>query len=187
MSARILTVFLFFAIANSTKGQPALVESDICPFEEGCEFTFWVVRSPLPAYAREGDTTSFVFTIPAGDSLRFHIGNMHIDRAGVVLVVRPIEPFTLGDTVFILSPTGLGTYNVRSNRGYQSEVDWFWARDTVNNDYEGIVLAQPQMSWWVMVSDSHNQTLWLRLINTEQYYGFAFTEAIEMLHKPFQE
>ena len=55
-----------------------ILERDICPFEYGCDFLYWVVGEHLVAFVQRGDTANVAFHVEPGDTLTFLHGDMVI-------------------------------------------------------------------------------------------------------------
>jgi hypothetical protein len=185
-----ITVLMFvFFISAMGQQQPKptipFVDKNVCPFEYGCDFHKWYPRSPIRGFSIEGDTTALSFVVAAQESLQFNFGNMHIERLGVVVIRKSFEGYNVGDTVFILSYTGEGSYNIWHN-GIFENVDRFWSSDTLRSHFDALETVEVSMSWWVNVTDASGRVFWLRLFNTEGSGGIWFAEDIEMKQIGFE-
>ena len=166
------------------------IQKNACPFE-GCQFGLWTTNSPLKVYSREGDTTTILCTLTPGDSLIALTGNIHMERLGIVIVTKPHEQFSPGDTLYTLSYTGEG-YNDVWYRGQELNIEIFWPTDnetdfsTVNiNDprwdqFSAVMVAPPLMIWWVQVTCRGHINGWIRLLNTT-LAGFRIEEELHGL------
>jgi len=165
-----------------------VIQYNICPFE-GCQYGRWKTQSPPRIFAREGDTSEIAFTLSPGDSFTALTGNIHMERLGTVVVTRDTGQFKRGDTVYTLSYTGEGWYDV----WYKGQVPWiekFWSTDfdertqefniddTFWNDVAGVLVHRALMIWWVRVHLSNGKEGWLRLVNTTDN-GFRTEENID--------
>jgi hypothetical protein len=165
-----------------------VIEYNVCPFE-GCQFGRWKTQSPLRVFARENDTAGIAFTLAPGDSFTALTGNIHMERLGTVIVTRDTGQFKRGDTVYTLSYTGEGWYDV----WYKGQMPWiemFWSTDfddrtqkfdiddTLWNDVAGVLVHRALMIWWVRIRLTNGQEGWLRLVNTTDN-GFSIEERID--------
>jgi len=165
-----------------------LVEYNVCPYE-GCQYGRWITRSPLKVFAREDDSSEIVVNLAPGDSFTALSGNIHMEMPGMVIVTRDTGQFKRGDTVFTLSYTGEGWYDVWY-KGQSPWIEMFWTTDfegrtnkfdiddTLWNDVAGILVHRALMIWWVRVRLPSGQEGWLRLVNTTDS-GFRTEEEID--------
>jgi hypothetical protein len=154
-----------------------VIQRNICPFEFGCDFGKWVTKSKLTVYTNEGDTSHVAFVIQPNDAFIAHGANMHIERLGVVVVTKAVEDFQNGDTVYVLSYTGEGFYDIWYH-GRISNVEVFWSDEPLSQ-FEGLLMVPPQMSWWVFVEYGNSKKGWIRLRNVSDS-GVRFEEDIDM-------
>jgi hypothetical protein len=141
-----------------------------CPFE-CCQFGKWIVKSTIPVYEFEDDTTVIDYFLRMDDTIFAETGNLHIEQFGKILVTKPVDEFGVGDTLIALSCWGEESYRVWT-KGRFYEVPIFWATSNVrvqDDRYSGIVLKPPQMIWWVRFHDHSGKVGWLRLVNTEPF------------------
>jgi len=184
-----ISIFCFLALTNcqilscQLKPKVPFITPGCCPFEFGCNFHKWYVKSPVKAYRDEGDTTSFLFNVPAGDSLTFQYGDMYTLSLGTVILKRPWKEFTTNDTVYVLAYEGEGHYDVWYKDSIYYE-EGFWYKDSTWGQ-PGLQIDPTEMSWWVRVQDAHHNFYWLRLRNTTQH-GVDFGHDIEMVTKGFE-
>lgn len=166
---------------NEFFAQPTLkipfIQKNVCPFEFGCDFSLWISKSKIMVFRFAGDTSKISFTLNPNDTFTVHAANMHIEKPGIVLVTKPIESFQVGDTVFVLSYTGEGMYDV----WYRGEIynrERFWDYEDLPQ-FEGLLVCRPRMSWWLMVELKSKKKGWIRLINRSDS-GVRFDENIDM-------
>jgi hypothetical protein len=162
------------------------VEKNVCPFEYGCIFHKWYSRAPIRAYTTEGDTNSPSFLIAASESLQYNFGNMHVERVGIVIVRKAFQGYRVGDSVFVLSYRGEGSFSVW-HHGAFDVVTRFWDSDTNRSLSDGFEALEVSMSWWVNVTDAGARSFWLKLHNTEGSKGISFAEDIEIKQIGFEQ
>jgi hypothetical protein len=163
-------------IAQSIPLTP-VIQRNICPFEFGCDFGKWITKSKLTIYNNEGDTARVAFVMRPNDAFIAHRANMHIERLGVVVVTKPVEGFQTSDTVYVLSYTGEGFYDIWYH-GNISNVEAFWSDEPLPQ-FQGLLMVPPQMSWWVFVEYGNSKKGWIRLKNLSDS-GVRFEEDIDM-------
>lgn len=174
----LIITFLFILISNSyTQNRPSApyIEKGVCPYEYGCDFTKWVATDQTKAYFIDGDTTNVAFLIEANDSLTFVSGNMYIEQVGIAILYRKYDKFLIGDTVYVLSYTGEGFYDIWHN-GKFSNVEGFWNEDPppTNKHFHAKLVVPPKMTWWVKLTNSENKSGWIPIINTCPTGGACF-------------
>ncbi len=154
-----------------------IVEKGICPYEFGCDYIKWVAKVTKRLFKNDGDSASVAFTMSPGDSLTFNYGNMHIDQIGIVHIVRMNDKYPVGDTIYVLSYTGEGSFDIWY-KGTIHNVEEFWSDDAFPDTayYYAGLLAEPSMTWWVSLTNSSGITGWLPLVNT--CHGACFGEGI---------
>ncbi len=147
------------------------VEPDVMPYE--CvSFGRWLARDSTRVYEREGDTEEVAFTLVPGDSFTAETGNMHVVRAGIVRLLRPVEEewsgirLAPGDTLYVLydGPEG---YDRVWYRGRLGAVQVRWApagdSDTTASWVAGIVIEPWQSEWWVRIRRDGGRVGWLNM------------------------
>jgi hypothetical protein len=175
----LLLSFASFAIAQDL-GKPAMpyVYHNICPFEYGCEFDTIYVHAPFPAYTKAGDTTSGAFAVSPGESLRFNFGDMYIERMGMAVIRDSVLEYPFGDTVYILTYKGEGSFEVW-HRGKFETVEGFWLGPFASEPHAELILS-PMATWWINVTDKRARIFWLRLINIVPAEGMNFDPAVSV-------
>jgi hypothetical protein len=166
----ILTLFLLVAAEAQDTLRIPYIDYGICPFE-CCRFGKWVIKSTIPVYKAENDTSAVEYFLKSDDTVFAETGNLHIEQFGKILVTKPINEFNVGDTLIALSCWGEGSYRIWS-KGMFREVPIFWSTfaDTKRNDrYSGIVIELPKMIWWVKFHNDSGKIGWLRLVNTDPF------------------
>jgi len=182
----IFTIFLCGFLYSADQFKMPLIEKNVCPFE-CCTYGKWISHSPLKVYYKEADTSGIAFTISPNDSFIAITGNVHINRPGIVIVIKPNQGFTSGDTIYTLSYYGEGFYDV----WYQNKiinVELFWKsidgdltfpidmNDPKLEKYSGVLIQKSLMIWWVKI-EYNNRYGWIKLNNTA-IYGFSINEYI---------
>lgn len=162
-----------------------LIQRDACPFE-CCQFGQWIARSQIPVYKGEDDT-SVVATLAEGDSFQAVTGNLHVEKAGIVVVTKPVDSLMTGDTVYSLAYRGEGETDIWQNGDIET-VDMFWrstedtAAGQADSVYSGVLISRPLMVWWVSIQLPDGSTGWLRLQSTSGE-GFEIAEQIDGLSR----
>jgi hypothetical protein len=119
------------------------------------------------------------FALAKDERFQALTGNVHVDPVGIAVVRQPVSwfaeggttgTFNPGDTLYILSYVGEGSYRVW-HRDQVAEVAAFWAatpglarRDTVP---EGVLLREPGYDWWVKIRNGAGRIGWLRMDEAE--------------------
>ncbi len=162
------------------------IQKKVCPFE-CCQFGKWISKSPLKVYANEGDATRVSFTIAPGDSFIAVTGNVHMMRPGIVVVTKPVAPFSPGDTLYTLAYRGEGFIDVW-HRGKLENIEMFWGpmsessspaiKSPRGSRYSGVLVSKPHMIWWVQITCRDGRSGWLKLVNTSDS-GFSLEESID--------
>lgn len=148
------------------------VDAGACPFE-CCTYREWVAVAPIPAYARERDTTAVAFTLAAGERFEALTGNVHLDPVGVVVVRRPVVwkegPDSLGrwepgDTLHVLSYLGEDHFRYW-HRGRIVEFFRLWSLpgEPRAAEPEAVLLRRPREDWWAQVRSARGDSGWLRM------------------------
>jgi len=150
---------------------------DQCP-GECCGFGQWIARSALVAYRHEGSRSDVAFRVHPGDTLRAIRGNVHVERAGMVLVTEAGDGFQRGDTVFVMSYGGEGAYTVWYRNQLRVCGDFWLEPDAGEPGPRGELRREARMVWWVYVEDQRGRGGWLRLLNRTSN-GFWLEEQIE--------
>ncbi|MHB1863769.1 MAG: hypothetical protein ACYCVL_12450 [Gemmatimonadaceae bacterium] len=149
---------------NATPVVPYVVRN-ICP-EEGCEFGEWTACTALVVRAAESMHAPALFTLARSSRFAAITGNVHVDRAGMVVfrdTVRIVDNeilaaplvFTPADTLYPLfyGSKGTGTWYLH---GKVSGGPWFFPDD--KNGYartSGVVLVRsPVVHWWVQIRNA---------------------------------
>lgn len=173
-----------FASANDACAgplPPSYVETGVCPFE-CCQFGQWVIRSPIPVYARRGETRPAKFKLSPGDTVRAETGDLVIDRVGRVVVDETVGEFSRGDTLIALHCGREEGFLVWKDGDFHY-TDIFWPMletgEAPNTQpsakpYAGRMIERPRMTWWVRISTAGGMTGWIPLRNTATYcYEFG--------------
>ena len=166
---------------STTPPKVPLVEEGVCPFEYGCDFDMWTTSSPLSIFKIEGDTSKVLFNTSKLDTLYPLLMNMHIERAGIAVMKQKHDyySFSPSDSLYILSYTGEGFYNIWY-KNKKMNVEGIWHEEDLPQ-YEAKLIVAPIMDWWVNV-DTKKGPGWLRLRNTSNH-GISFDEKIDMTYK----
>lgn len=171
-----------FSVAQSRPPVPFVEPS--CPYEFGCDFLSCVALAQRPLFINDGDSTSVAYWMSLGDSLSFDDGKMYVDQPGVVVLMRPREGFTVGDTIYVLSYTGEGTYDLWYN-GKTLNEEIFWQVNPLLEDSAiARLVSGIRMTWWVLLTNTKGEKGWLPLVNSCPGGGACFGEdVINMIPK----
>jgi hypothetical protein len=170
-----------FPINSSGQSCPTApyVEEGVCPYEFGCDFIKWVSLARKPLFKNDSDTNSIAYWMEPGDSLTFNYGNMHIDQVGIAININPREGYSVGDTLYLLSYTGEGNFDIWHKGKIENVQDfWYWdptPKDTINT---ARLIVPQRMTWWVLLTNEKGQKGWLPLINECPKNGACFGENI---------
>src|ERR1041384_1307686 len=184
-------VALSLACNTLPRAQPLVpyVKKDRCPFE-CCRFGTWIAREQWKAYRSEGDTGRLAFRISRDDTIIAETGNTHLERAGRILVTKPIDAFQVGDTLIATECAGEEEYEVwHDGKPFDVPIFWKTRYQPAEEEYEaeqpidssivsGVMLSRPFMTWWVKVRNKHGDTGWLRLVN-RTLYCFKIDERLD--------
>ena len=178
MSSVLLSILVLSGVAWSQSTPPRIFRN-ACPFE-CCRFGDWISRELLVAYELEDDTTKTAFNIMPNDTITAVSGNLHFDQIGTVVVQKPIYHYQKGDTLLVYN-CGEGGFFTTWEKTKFGGVEMFWSRRPSEKEpvdkYEGKLIQESFMTWWVKVNNKFGQTGWLRLRNTTMYC-FSINEKI---------
>ncbi len=167
-------VVMLLSVAVTSQAQSArpnvpVIQHDICPFE-CCQYGNWTARSVLKAFKEEGDDSSVLFTIQAGESFTATGGNVHILKPGIILIDESFGKFKKGDEVYVLSYRGEGEYDL-----------WFSGKELSNTEEvwsHGTLKQSPEFIWWVSIISKDGQRGWLRFKNVSDS-GFQTEDKVD--------
>lgn len=149
---------------NNTPPPIPWIVKNVCPGEY-CSLGRWAACSTVTAY-QEKRPTGAAFTIVRGEEFTALTGDVHVDRAGIVVFRDTVSnnadeangvdsiQFIPADTLFLLNDQGEGYlnwwYRGRAAPGYE-----FWGDDPK------VVLVRPSKStWWVHVRNAAGREGW---------------------------
>lgn len=153
---------------------PQVVE-DTCPFESSCNLFPFLIRDSLPVYATRGDRSVTVGFLSADDCAVPAASHLVAEVPGVVVLRRDHwGPFVAGDTLYVLSYAGEGSYYVWSDGRFGS-VPGDWSHEIGSNEL-GETLRLVTSSWWIRLSSP--VAGWIGLTNQSVGPGANFGDAI---------
>jgi hypothetical protein len=159
------------AIANSSPPEP-YVDRGVCPFE-CCTYTDWWATSQVRVFAAERDTSRVAFSLAPRERFTALTGNVHLTPVGIAVTTDTItlsagdqsrqvrlEP---GDTVYVLSPLGEGTFNFWY-RGERYVGEGFWTMMPLSRrEAAGRLVREPASQWWAQVRNAAGQIGWINM------------------------
>jgi len=168
------------------------IRRDTCPFE-CCTYRRWRARRRLPVYSAEGITTRAAFTIARGDSFDALTGNVHVERTGIAVALRPFEidgadhggqrAVMRGDRFALFEDYGEGGTHAWL-RGHECAIDLdvlthpgagrdegslrvYDSKQTERGDAPDApyvrVIRHPTWKWWVRIRTLRGRVGWLRI------------------------
>lgn len=142
---------------------------DLCPFEYGCDFGEWLIVDKVPVFARFNDRSSQVGVVGPNECVETTRAHMVVDEPGLVIMKEASRPFEVGDTVWVMSYSGEGSYMVWS-KGRQWHVLSDWPQE-VRESNRAHTLRLPAATWWIELATA--PPTWLALTNVSTF-GVAF-------------
>ncbi len=146
---------------------------DHCPFELGCHFGEWLIVDEVPVYARFDDRSSQMGVLGPDECVETVRADMVVDEAGLVVMKQASRPFEAGDTIWVLSYAGEGSFIVWS-RGRIWDVLGDWPQDVGESDRARTLRLQAT-TWWIELAST--PPAWIALRHGE---GYPFDYDVEM-------
>lgn len=159
-------------VAQSRPPEP-YIERGVCPFE-CCRYGGWTAEDSIVVYTGEGSSDTAFLLLPR-EQLNALTGNVHLLRAGLVVLTQPVtisgedsfpaRTLSAGDTAYVLSYRGEGWYDVWVNDTIRN-VESFWddrreyPRPTNRPAH---LVSEPEDIWWVYVTTPNGRTGWIRM------------------------
>lgn len=141
----------------------ARILEDFCPFELGCDFGPTLVGGEVPVYSERGDRSSQIGVVGPDECVSTTRGDMVIDQPGLVVVKQSRRPFEAGDSIWVMTYAGEGSYIVWSG-GRQWNVLGEWPRRVGVSDLAE-TLRTPISTWWIELETTPPS--WIALRNAE--------------------
>ena len=148
------------------------------PFETGPRLGPWVARCNLRVFKERGSRKNLSFELHNCESFNHHYGDLIVEQVGIIRMLVSVGEYKPGDRVYLLDYRGEGVFGCWFN-GESFPCGFNWS-EKPGPGVEGIVEQQPEMTWWVRVSNSEGRFGWLALHNIAHSTGINFKENIDM-------